>query len=258
VILRPGGPGPKHMAAPIHMLWIGPRLSALERLSIASFLAHGHQVRLFTYGDVEGIPAGVEHHDAREVLPASQVFTYASGFGKGSVAGFSNMFRYKLLLDHGGIWCDCDVVCLLPFDFAAEYVIARERIPPHAPDGAGEKLNPCVMKVPRNSRVMLECYAICTELDKNSISWGDIGPDLVTKRFARHRLEEHALPPSAFCPVDWWEADRLVAPGGHEPTGAHAVHFWNEVWHHNAIDKDASYPADSLYEILKRRYDVKA
>ena len=245
------------MAVPIHMLWIGPRLSTLERLAIASFQAHGHVVRLFTYGDVEGVPAGVERHDGREVLPASRVFTYASDFGKGSYAGFSDMFRYKLLLDHGGIWCDTDIVCLRPFEFAAEYVVARERLPPHARAPAGsEKLNGCVLKAPRNSRVMLECYAICTELDTNSLSWGDIGPDLVTKRFVRHRLEEHALPPEIFCPIDWWEADKLVARGAREPAGAHAVHFWNEVWHHNAMDKDATYPADSLYEILKRRYEV--
>ena len=241
------------------MLWIGPRLSALERLSIASFLAHGHPVRLFTYGDVEGVPEGVEHHDAREVLPAGQVFTYAAGFGKGSFAAFADMFRYKLLLDHGGIWCDTDIVCLHPFEFAGDYMIARERIPPHlAATGASEKLNPCVLKAPRNSRVMLECYAICTELDKNSIEWGDIGPDLVTKRFARHRLDDFSEPPATFCPVDWWEVDKLVAPRFGEPPGARAVRFWNDIWAHNALDKDATYPADSLYETLKRRYDVRA
>jgi len=35
------------MGAPVQMLWIGPRLSDLERLSMASFLANGHPVRLF-------------------------------------------------------------------------------------------------------------------------------------------------------------------------------------------------------------------
>ena len=243
----------------VHMLWIGARLSALERLSIASFLAHGHTVRLFTYGDVEGIPAGVEHHDGREILPAGEVFTYADGFGKGSYAGFANMFRYKLLLDHGGLWCDADIVCLRPFDFAAEYVVARERIPPHAsPAGAAEKMNPCVLKAPRNSRVMLECYAICTELDKNALRWGETGPNLVTQRFARHRLEEHSLPPGAFCPIDFWEVEKLVAPAAPAIAGAHALHFWNEVWRYNAMDKDGTYPADSLYETLKRRHGVTA
>jgi hypothetical protein len=241
------------------MLWIGERLSTLERLSIASFLANGHPVHLYTYGPVANVPAGAEIRDANEILTRDLVFPNPPGFGQGSFAGFSNMFRYKLLLDHGGMWCDCDVVCLRPFEFAGDYVVARERNPPHAPSaGDTEKLNGCVLKAPRNARVMLECYAICTELDKNSLKWGDIGPDLVTKRFLRHRLEQHSLPPSAFCPIDWWEADKLVAPGVREPAGAHAVHFWNEVWRHNAIDKDGAYPADCLYEAFKRRYGVRA
>ena len=71
------------------MLWIGSRLSALERLSIASFLANGHPVHLYAYGPIEGIPAGTTLRDAREILPESEVFTYSEGFGKGSPSGSS-------------------------------------------------------------------------------------------------------------------------------------------------------------------------
>lgn len=46
------------------------------------------------------MPATTIRRDAREILPESEVFTYASGFGKGSPSAFSNYFRYKLLLDH--------------------------------------------------------------------------------------------------------------------------------------------------------------
>jgi hypothetical protein len=243
--------------APIHMLWIGPRLSALERLSMASFLAHGHEVRLYTYGDVEGIPPGVMHHDGREIVPASQVFTYASGFGKGSYAGFANLFRYKLLLDHGGIWCDCDIVCLRPFDFTAEYVIGRERLPPHVASGERtEQLANCVLKVPPNSRVMLECYAVVLEVNKSELEWGETGPRLVTQRFARHQLDRFSLPPSAFCPIDWWNAQKLVSEPWQERPESYAIHFWNEAWRFQRLDKDATYPPNSIYETLKRRYGV--
>jgi hypothetical protein len=242
---------------PIHMLWIGPRLSALERLSIASFLANGHEVRLYTYGDVDGIPAGVDHHDGREVVPASQVFTYASGFGKGSYAGFSNLFRYKLLLDQGGIWCDTDVVCLRPFDFAAEYVIAKERLPPHVASGDHtERLGNCVLKTPANARVMLECYAVCVEANKSELQWGETGPQLVTARYARHQLDRYALPPAALCPIDWWNAEKLVTEPWQEMPESYGVHFWNEVWRAQALDKDGAFPPDSIYETLKRRYGV--
>jgi hypothetical protein len=243
--------------APINMLWIGPRLSALERLSIMSFLGNGHPVRLFTYGDVEAIPPGVEHHDGREILPAASVFTYADGFGKGSYGGFANLFRYKLLLDHGGIWSDTDTVCLKPFDFEAEYVIGRERKPPDPATGArNERLAIGVLKVPPNSRVMLECYAIADEANRAELRWGETGPELATKRFMRHGLEVHALPPDAFYPVDWWNMQDLVTKPLAVGPETYAVHFWNEVWRFKALDKDADYPADCAYETLKRRYGV--
>ena len=42
------------MGWPIQSLWIGDRLSALERLSIRSFLANGHGFDLYTYQRFEG------------------------------------------------------------------------------------------------------------------------------------------------------------------------------------------------------------
>ena len=33
----------------INMLWIGPRFGPVERLSIVSFLAHGHAVKVHAY-----------------------------------------------------------------------------------------------------------------------------------------------------------------------------------------------------------------
>lgn len=239
------------------MLWIGPRLSNLERLSIASFLANGHEVRLYTYGDVEGIPEGVAHHDGREVVPAAQVFTNPAGIGKGSYAAFSNLFRYKLLLDQGGLWADMDVVCLRPFDFAAEYVIARERLSPNTATAArGDKLNPCVLKAPPNSRVMLECYAVSMDANKGELEAGDIGPDLVTKRFNRHGLDRFALPADAICSVDWWNVHKLVTAPLDDMPQRYGLHFWNEVWRFQRMDKDATFAADGAYETLKRRYGV--
>src|SRR6185369_14164179 len=108
---------------PIQCLWIGPRLSAMERLAIASFLRHGHEVHLYTYGHVAGIPLGTVVRDGNEILPASRIFFYSDC---GSPSGFANFFRYKLLLERGGWWVDTDMVCLKPFDFADEYVFASE------------------------------------------------------------------------------------------------------------------------------------
>jgi hypothetical protein len=110
------------MMQPIQGLWIGPRLSALEQLSIRSFLAHGHPYHLYAYEKISGVPAGVEIRNAEEILPSSLVFKVQDGYH----AGFSDWFRWKLLLERGGWWADLDVVALRPFAFLGEYAFASE------------------------------------------------------------------------------------------------------------------------------------
>src|SRR4051812_19813754 len=99
----------------IRGLWIGAELSVMERMSIASFLAHGHEYHLYVYDDVKYVPKGALVRDANEILPSSMIFQYKHSK---SYAGFANFFRYQLLLQKGGWWVDTDVVCLKPFLFA--------------------------------------------------------------------------------------------------------------------------------------------
>src|ERR1044072_9789319 len=112
------------MAEVIQGLWIGRPLSGLERLSMTSFLRHGHEYHLYCYDDVREVPTGVLVKDANAILPAADIFTYQQGPGQGSLAAFSNVFRYRLLLERGGWWADTDAVCLRPWDFPAPVVLA--------------------------------------------------------------------------------------------------------------------------------------
>ena len=92
-------------------LWIGNALSMMEQLSIASFLANGHEYHLYNYEDIENAPDGTVLKAADQILPESMIFKYKA---YPSYAGFSNFFRYKLLLTKGGWWVDTDLVCLRP------------------------------------------------------------------------------------------------------------------------------------------------
>ena len=83
----------------IQGLWIGTHLSALERLSIRSFLQNGHEYHLYAYGEVRNLPDGTTVRDGREILPESRIFQYRD---HKSFSAFSNFFRYKLLLDREG------------------------------------------------------------------------------------------------------------------------------------------------------------
>lgn len=239
------------------MLWIGERLSTLERLSVASFLANGHPVHLYGYAPIGNVPPGTEIADAGEIVPRSEVFTHAAGFGAGSFATFSDLFRFKLLLDRGGIWCDADIVCLRPLEFSSrlELAVASERLPPNAGARPGAlQMNGCFLKASPGTPAIRECYDACVAADKALMKWGDIGPTLITRTFLRLGLQSRVLKPDVICPVDWWNADALAREPFAPPADCHAIHFFNEIWRQKGLDKDGTYEPASAYEALKRRY----
>jgi hypothetical protein len=80
----------------IQSLWIGDRLSVMERLCISSFLQNGHEFHLYVYQDTAGVPPGTVLRDGNEILPSERIFTYRE---HQSYAGFANFFRYKLMLE---------------------------------------------------------------------------------------------------------------------------------------------------------------
>lgn len=54
----------------VRMFWHGTALSAYERLSIASFLKHGHRVEVFSYNELS-LPDGAVRVDAESHLHAA-------------------------------------------------------------------------------------------------------------------------------------------------------------------------------------------
>lgn len=231
----------------IQTLWIGPQLSKMEQLSIASFLHHGHDVHLYAYKRPSGVPHGTTLRDANEILPASAVFTYSSN---GSYAGFANFFRYKLLLDRGGWWVDTDLVCTSPFDFEEDYVFSSEVNRDVTVPNVG------ALKVPAHSPVMEYAWDFCQRTDTTQLQWGQSGPALIRAAIEANGLQANVQAPEVFCPIGWYEWERLIEPNdSHEfPTATRAVHLWNELWRRSDTSKDADYPPSSLYETLKRRY----
>ncbi len=113
----------------INGLWIGGSLSPVELLCIRSYINHGHKFHLWTYSDVANIPKhkNITRKNAAEILEEGAVFSYEKGPFPGSYAGFSDIFRYKLLFEHGGWWVDMDTVCLRAFDFPEEYVFRAHK-----------------------------------------------------------------------------------------------------------------------------------
>src|SRR5690606_17267238 len=146
----------------------GKTLSKIELLTIHSFLKYGYRFRLWLYEPLETpLPNGVILADAHEIIPREKVFRYKNknqfGHGKGSVAGFSDIFRYKLLYEKGGWWTDMDITCLSPLFHEKTYFFRKH----HQLNVVGN-----ILKCPKNSVLMKRCYEeAINEIDENNTDW---------------------------------------------------------------------------------------
>ena len=228
-------------------LWIGPELSVMEQLSVASFLNNGHEYHLYVYDEVKNIPHATVIRDGNEILDASRIFQYKHS---PSYAGFANFFRYKLLMERGGWWADTDVVCLKPFDFVQEHVFATEMFQ------QSEVITSGVIKARVGSEVMAYAWETCESKNPESLVWGETGPKLMDHAVRKFSWEKYRVPPHVFCPYGYQDWRKVLEPDGGMMVGAgtYAIHLWNEKWRESQQDKNASYPYNCMYEQLKRKY----
>ena len=235
------------MNAIIQGLWVGSELSMMEQLSITSFLRHGHDYHLYVYGDVAHVPEGAVIRDGNAILPASMIFQYKH---RKSYSGFSNYFRYKLLLENGGWWADMDIVCLKPFDFDTAYVFSSEWYRDSVLVSSG------IIKVPVGSEVMAYAWQTCLGQNRQELKWGEIGPRLMDEAVRKFVLDPFIMPSKVFNPIGfkaWGEVlDPTIAWAFDETT--YAIHLWNEMWRQDQQDKNRRYHPDCLYEQLTQRY----
>lgn len=233
----------------INSFWHGDTLSTLERLCIASFLHNGFAYHLYVYDEPAGVPAGVSLEDANALVPRELIFRYTAGdFNLGSVAGFSNLFRYTLLHRIGGWWADTDHCCLQPSarDGGAEVFIQEQTL------NGDFRVASAFMKAAAGSPLLRYCLDRIAQKDLAKVIHGELGPDLMTAAAREQRAR--VIPPARFFPVPWWDYERLLYDEQFSIEEAVTVHFWNAMLTSAGVDKDAQFPAASIFEKLKQRY----
>lgn len=256
------------MPQQILSLWIGGELGTIERLSLRSFVAHGHPVALYSYGEVKGVPRGVEQRDAAAVMPkeAAMALRYANG----SYALFANMFRLELQRLGLGLWVDVDVVAMRELDLDGAFVVGRE---------SDRFLNNAVLKLSPDSPVLRDWLAVAAggrvppwlpfhraprawvkqalgrSVHPSELPFGTFGPKTITALAARHGLTGEAQPEPVFYPLHPRDAERLFDPAlalNSIVTGeTRTIHLWNEKL--GALKKTAP-PAGSILSDLLQRY----
>ena len=236
--------------AEISTFWHGDQLPAHIRLCLKSFVDHGHALTLYSYDEIQ-VPRGIRVRDANAILPHSRLFYYRTGVGAGSVAGFANLFRYKLLLEHGGWWVDTDVLCLSPVLPEGSLVFGWE---------AAGLLGSAVLKIPRGhdlaSRLLAEAEKIVEDRGEG-LAWGETGPNLFTRVVIENGLDGIAAPTERFYPLHWTEFELVLQPGAcagvtERTRNSSFLHLWNEMFRRHKTDI-ATATQDGSY--LARRFD---
>lgn len=225
----------------IRMFWHGSAPGLYEQLSIRSFLAQGHRVQVYAYGEYP-LPAGAELVDAATVLPAARVFNYRRGPGAGSVAAFANLFRYKLLYEQGGTWADCDLFCRRSLKDLPPACVGRQD-----PD----TVNNGVMRFPAGHQLPAALFEAAERLGTD-LAWGDTGPQLLTRLLPDYP-DVVVLPAKSFYPVPWRHTWQLLAPAQYQRcvnavADSYTVHWWNEIIRRIGMPKDRLPPEGSWLE----------
>ncbi len=224
------------------------QLTGFELTCLKSFVDHGHQVIVHSYEDLH-LPDFLTAADAETVVPQKQMFFMADGFGKGSVAGFSDIFRYALCAKFNDYWIDTDVICLSdnwPDD--ENLLVAGWERPDSAANG--------ILKL--QSGLAEELRQRATELG-SEIQWADGGPRLLTKMVRERQLESYVLPEHAFyaIPIENWTWFHLpqFREAVHRLTSRSlASHLWHEMSRQKGFDKTLVPDPESFFGEIARRH----
>ncbi|WP_254428572.1 hypothetical protein [Ruegeria atlantica] len=209
----------------IGMLWVEGPLSFLEQLCIKSYLDAGQSVRLYTYDNVTNIPDGVEHRDAREVLPDSEFVTHGR---TGSPAPHSDKFRYRLLAQEADlIWADTDAYCLKPFSTPNGHYYGRLEgevatgvlALPQDSDTLGKLIeltnDPYFIPPwlpPRHRKPLEESLQNGAPVNVPEVFWGVWGPRAFTWALKQTGEIKYALPEHVFYPLNFTRRRALARP----------------------------------------------
>ncbi len=246
----------------VHMLWVYGDFSKLEKICANSFVKHGYQLNIWSYGGLSNAPLGATICDARDILLEEKIFKGRSG----SYAQFSDLFRYAVLCKRGGLWADADVVALTPgcLDVGAFLVTERDQVSPlkkliksmlGRPEGKTVNNNIIYNPFPIDGNIIQLAYQYASAFPKDKVIWGELGPRLLSAIegiYPEHEFEIRQ--PDFSNPVDWWKCPSLLlSPDYQLPSEARFVHLYNETWRRAGVDKNAAYPNGSLM----RRFEVQ-
>lgn len=227
----------------INGLWIGTELNPLEQLCIQSFIRNGHIFQLWTYSIIRNIPEGTIIKNANDIIDSKDIFSYVNtnkfGHGKGSYAGFSDIFRYKLLYEYGGWWTDMDITCLKKLDFEDDYVFRQ--------NGAKGVVGN-LLKCPPKSILMQYCYENAVQqITQDNKDWM-LPINILNSGIEKFNLNQFIRKLSS--EDSWVIISKLLTSDTNFEKDWYVIHWMNEEWRRFELDKNAFVPTSAIERLL--------
>ena len=196
------------MANVFNAFWHGPPLNVFHWMCMRSFVLRGHKYHLHVYEPFD-VPDGVSLVDATKTLPKDAMFFFSNPTtGKPDLGPFSDLFRFKLLLDGGGWYVDVDTICMadnLPTEIRA-WAQENPKLYPRVVNGAQ-------ICLPSGDPLAKVFYDRCLEVSKKFDVREDLGPNLLGDVILGAGLPPNMFgTPATFYPIDWIATFKLVLP----------------------------------------------
>jgi len=211
-----------------------------------SMRAAGHPVRVWSYSPQKLdflLPLGVDVRSAEDVMPRGLFERIVAG---SEIRYFSDIFRYAVLYEHGGLWMDTDVVLLRPFPFHGDYFFNLQWRGAHK----GHLICGNVMYATPYSRHLRALYEISLDrfFQSGKKQFGDIGPKLLSDYVmsdAGAELRDWLFSPMLFNSIDWTEVEKFKQPLGEladylNDDRVFGVHLWNARTNAQSRDQGSS------------------
>jgi hypothetical protein len=233
----------------VRCFWHGP-FSPYEALCLSSFVAAGIAVELFSEAPVAGLPAGVTHRPAREILDRD-VALYRHEFDGPSPSLHSNHFRYALLEKIGGWWIDTDVMLTAASLPVTEIFLARQ---------SDHELNGSVMGFPPG-HPLIKAARERTVAVLEEARWGDTGPRLLTELQPAYAPDFSIAPRESTYAIGADEFQKFLMPEACEEVEARTanstfVHLWNEMWRKAGVPKNIAPPRGCWLDRMFERHQI--
>lgn len=228
---------PQDKAVTAHMFWAKGSISRLEYLCMKSFVDCGYRLFVWSYDNSLEIPVKAILRDANKVVDESKLFLNM----RGSYAGFSDYFRYKVLNRFGGLYADTDVIAVRP---ARELPRKQFLVTEHTRKKVFNRYingnviynpNPC------KGNVIDLALAYTRRFPKADVEWAEIGPDLLSAIVQIYPRHGFVIQPPVFAnPLAWWECPEklLQDDSGDISENTFFLHCYNEMWREAGVDKN--------------------